>query len=193
MGTQKPVRRIIDADEAVTALERAVPGLVDIRRQEPAVFGWREVEEILGTALPADFKALAEWCPPFELDDFLTVSLPEPGEERDWARAMEKENGDWGSNCPAELRPEELLSAPLMAWADSAEGDRFFWSGLEGDPDHWPVTVWSRNGPWWHYEGGTVQFLAELCGASVEPWALPTVRPRVTGWGTEDGGWHRTV
>ncbi|WP_431678748.1 hypothetical protein [Kitasatospora sp. KL5] len=37
-GTQKPVRRILDPYEAIAALERAVPGLADRRRREPATF-----------------------------------------------------------------------------------------------------------------------------------------------------------
>ncbi|MCX4628346.1 hypothetical protein [Streptomyces sp. NBC_01443] len=60
--------------------------------------------------------------------------------------------------------------------------DKFLWSTAEGGPQEWLVTVCSRNGPWWHYAGGTAQFLAELCDGTLEPWALPRVRPVVTGW-----------
>lgn len=99
IGTQKPVRRILDPDEAIAALERVVPGLVELRRRERAVFDWHAVEERIGTALPSDFKALTEWYPAFELDDFLGLSAPLPGEEggraEGWARELEGE----GPSC----------------------------------------------------------------------------------------------
>ncbi|MCX4529926.1 MULTISPECIES: hypothetical protein [unclassified Streptomyces] len=74
IGTQKPVRRILDPGEAIAVLEAAVPGLAVLRREERGVFDWRAVEEGIGRALPSDFKTLAEWYPAFHLDDFLTVN-----------------------------------------------------------------------------------------------------------------------
>ncbi|MGW2583857.1 hypothetical protein ACWCYZ_21405 [Streptomyces virginiae] len=189
IGTQKPVRRILDPDEAIAALERAVPGLLRLRRRERAVFDWHAIEERIGTALPSDFKALTEWYPAFELDDFLGLCSPLPGEEGDWATACAREFAGEGP----ELRPDELASTVLMLWGNSKEGDEFFWSVLGDDPDHWPVTVGSHNSAWWHYEGGMVQFLAELCDKSLDPWALPTVEPELTGWGVAGGGRHTTV
>ncbi|MFI5666609.1 hypothetical protein [Streptomyces sp. NPDC051704] len=193
MGTQRPVRRIVRPDEAIALLERAVPGLAALRRQDPAVFDWRAVEAAIGTALPSDFKSLAEWYPAFELDEFLGVCTPLPGEEDGWAKgtAEEREGGD--SAYPADLRPAELASTALMSWGESTDGDQFFWSALGDDPEQWPVTVCSRNGPWWHYAGGTVQFLAELCDGTLEPWALPPVRPVITGWDAPGGGRREAV
>ncbi|MEU4356260.1 hypothetical protein [Streptomyces virginiae] len=195
IGTQKPVRRILGPAEAIAVLQRAVPGLVELRRQGPySTGGWsRRASERLCPALPSDFKALAEWYPAFELNDFLGVFTPWPGEERGWAKATDVENKGWDSDYPAELRPAELASTSLMSWGESKEGDRFFWSVLGDDPGQWPVTICSRNGPWWHYESGMVQFLAELCEGTLEPWALPPVRPEVTGWGVAGGGWRETV
>ncbi|MGE7384773.1 hypothetical protein ACQKM2_04610 [Streptomyces sp. NPDC004126] len=193
IGTQKPLHRILGPDEAIAVLEGSVPNLVELRRKQPAAFDWSAVEEGLETALPSDFKSLAEWYPAFELDDFLGVFVPWPGEENGWARATDKENKGWDSDYPAELRPPELVSVSLMSWGASKEGDQFFWSVLGDDPEHWPVTICSRNGPWWHYQGGMVQFLAELCDGTLDPWALPPVRPEVTGWGVAGGGWRETM
>ncbi|WP_405980955.1 hypothetical protein [Streptomyces sp. NBC_00158] len=39
----------------------------------------------------------------------------------------------------------------------------------------------SRNAVWWNYDGGVVQFVAELCAGKLEPWVLPRVRPTLTG------------
>lgn len=37
-----------------------------------------------------------------------------------------------------------------------------------------------RGGAWWHYAGGAVRFLAELCDGTVEPWGLRTFDTEVT-------------
>ncbi|MEW1803622.1 hypothetical protein ACIGO7_36625 [Streptomyces virginiae] len=174
----------------MTALERVVPGLAPLRRQKPADFDWRAVEDEAGRALPSDFKSLAEWYPAFGLDDFLVIMLPWPGEEAVTAEARGRRSERWDCDYPADLRPAELVSTPLIPWGDSAEGDQFFWSVLGDDPEHWLVTICSRNGPWWHYEGGMVQFLAEFCAGALEPWALPPVKPEITGWAVEGGGWR---
>lgn len=191
IGTQKPTHRVLDPGAAIAVLERAVPGLVALRRQEAAVFDWRAVEEEAGRALPGDFKSLAEWYPAFGLDDFLAVTLPWPGDEVAGAEAQGTRSERWSCDHPADLRPAELISTPLMTWGNSTEGDQFLWSVLGDDPEYWPITICSRNGAWWHYEGGMVQFLAELCDGALEPWALPPVKPEITGWAVEGGGWQQ--
>ncbi|MEU3775317.1 hypothetical protein AB0F11_19270 [Streptomyces sp. NPDC032472] len=87
-----------------------------------------------------------------------------------------------GSYADGGLVPAEVAPGSLLSWGESMEGDDFLWSTGAGGPEEWLVTVCSRNGPWWHYEGGMVQFLAELCDGTLEPWALPPVRPEVTAW-----------
>ncbi|MEW2129106.1 hypothetical protein [Streptomyces sp. NPDC005435] len=96
IGTQKPTHRIPDPAQAIATLEGVVPGLVALRREEPAVFGWEAAEVAVGTRLPSDFKALAEWYPAFELDDFLGVFVPRPGE--------------WLDLAPTVTRAEELIT-----------------------------------------------------------------------------------
>ncbi|MEU9182952.1 hypothetical protein AB0C90_40530 [Streptomyces sp. NPDC048550] len=187
IGVQRPVRRILDPDEAIAVLECAVPGLADLRRREPAVFDWTTAEDVLGTALPADFKRLCEWYPMFVLDDFMGPAFPDPGEETGWARGACEEREWWASGGYGDMCPPEVVPRSLSSWGDSQEGDRFFWTSVAEGPEHWLVTVCSRNGPWWHYEGGMVQFLAELCDGTLEPWALPTVQSKVTGWFDERG------
>lgn len=184
IGTQRPVRRVTEPEEATAALERAVPELVEHRRPVPAVLDWALLEDGLGTALPADYKYLAEWYATFALGDFLLVGLPEPGEERSWLRGV---RGDlegviqdwWDAGMSIGLRPHPAPGG-LLPWAESNEGDKFLWSATGDDPQGWLVTIASRNGGWWHYEGGAVQFLAEYCDGTLEPWALPPVGPDVT-------------
>ncbi|MFJ8443370.1 hypothetical protein [Kitasatospora griseola] len=68
----------------------------------------------------------------------------------------------------------------LLPWAASSQGDFFLWTTSPAGPEDWTVTVASRNGGWWHYTGGAVQFLADLVSGALEPWALPRVRPEIT-------------
>ncbi|ORT57157.1 hypothetical protein BKD26_26035 [Streptomyces sp. CB03238] len=182
METQSPKRRITDPAEALAALERAIPGLADHRRAEPAALDWALIEESLGTALPSDYKYLAEWYPTFAIGDYILVGLPEPGEEHQMLRDI---HSALAVLVEAWLVPElGLLPHPapggLLPWAESDESDKFMWSTAGEAPQQWRVTVASRGGAWWHYEGGTVQFLAELCEGTLEPWGLRMVDPEVT-------------
>ena len=184
IGTQAPRRRITDPGEAIAALERAVPGLVENRRSVPAAIDWALLEDGLGTVLPADYKRLAEWYSTFALGDFLLVGLPEPGEEHHHLRAIRDDLEGvlhaWAeADMSIGLRPHPAPGG-LLPWAESNEGDKFLWSTPGDDPQQRLVTIASRNGGWWHYEGGAVQFLAELCDGTLEPWALPPVAPEVT-------------
>ncbi|MFD7688118.1 SMI1/KNR4 family protein [Streptomyces sp. NPDC059781] len=179
IGTQAPARRITDPDEAIAALERAVPELLPHRRPEPAVLDWAVIEDGLGITLPSDYKRLAEWYPTFVLGDFLLVAFPDPGEEHDWLRGIRNElegtvQAWWEADMSIGLRPHPAPGG-LLPWAESNEGDKLLWTTDGTDPRQWSVTVASRNGGWWHYEGGAVQFLAEYCDGGLEPWGLPPV------------------
>ncbi|MFF5977129.1 SMI1/KNR4 family protein [Streptomyces sp. NPDC012769] len=177
ISTQTPQRRITDPEEALALLERAVPGLTDLRRPAPAVIDWAQFEENLGTRLPSDFKHLAEWYPTFDIGGFLLVQLPEPGEE---GQALQSIRHTLEVLAAAWLEPAPgLLAHPapggLLPWGESCDSDKFMWSTTGPTPQDWVVTVASRGGAWWHYGGGAVQFLAEYCTGILEPWGLPTI------------------
>ncbi|MET8568979.1 SMI1/KNR4 family protein [Streptomyces sp. NPDC004783] len=182
IDAQTPRRRITDPAEALAALERAVPNLVGIRRSVPAALDWDLVEESLGTTLPSDYKHLAEWYPTFAIGDCILVGLPEPGEEHLVHQGVQDM---LDVLVDAWLEPGLGLSAHpapggLLPWSESDEGDKFMWSTTGDSPQEWIVTVAGRGGAWWHYEGGAVQFLADLCAQSVEPWGLRLFEPEVT-------------
>ena len=46
---------------------------------------WAALDADLGTALPSDFRSLAEAYPILVVDDFLSVSVPRPRTEALWA------------------------------------------------------------------------------------------------------------
>ncbi|MEU2110201.1 SMI1/KNR4 family protein [Streptomyces sp. NPDC019507] len=182
IGAQTPTRRITDPQEALAALESAVPGLRGLRRAEPLVPDWAVLEDGLGTALPADYKHLAEWYPTFALGDFVLVALPEPGGEHHLLHGV---RGALDVLADAWLEPGRgptARPAPggLLPWAESNESDKLLWTTAGDTPQDWIVTVASRSGGWWHYAGGAVQFLAEYAGGTLEPWALPSLGPEVS-------------
>lgn len=177
VSTQAPQRRITDPEEALTLLERAVPGLTGLRRPMQAMIDWAGLEQGLGTGLPSDFKHLAEWYPTFDIGGFLLVGLPEPGEE---GRFLQGTLATLEVLSAAWLEPRlGLLAHParggLLPWGESCDSDKFMWRTTGPTPQDWVVTVASRGGAWWHYGGGAVQFLAEYCTGDLEPWGLPPI------------------
>ncbi|MEU2249339.1 SMI1/KNR4 family protein [Streptomyces sp. NPDC019224] len=183
VGTQTPARRLTDPAEAVAELERVLPGLAAHRLPTPPGVDWPRLEAALGTALPADYKLLCDRYPAFELSDFLSVGRPTPGNEVAWAEDTDDLEilAEWCEDADLTL-PLRPYPAPagLLPWASSNQGDLFLWTTGPGGPGDWTVTVASRNGAWWHYTGGAVQFLADLAGGVLEPWALPRIRPEIT-------------
>lgn len=171
IDTWTPKHRITDPAEALAALERAVPDMADHRRPTPAVLDWALLEEGLGTALPSDYKHLAEWYPAFAIGHCVLLGLPEPGAEhhvlrdiRSLLEALVEARPEPGPGVPPHPAPGGLLP-----WAESDESDTFAWRTTGGTPQEWCVTVAGHGGGWWHYEGGAVQFLAELCDGTLEP------------------------
>jgi hypothetical protein len=191
-GTQTPGRRSSDRAESIAELERVLPGLVAHRLPKMAGVDWPRLETLLGTALPADYKLLCELYPAFELSDFMSVGGPAPGAEASWVQDTHNELEIVAERCEdADLAvPMHPYPAPggLLPWATSNQGDYFLWTTGPNGPQTWTVTVASRNGVWWHYGGGAVQFVADLVSGVLEPWALPTVRPEVTWVHQPSGG-----
>ncbi|MUT88688.1 SMI1/KNR4 family protein [Streptomyces sp. Z38] len=190
-GTQAPSGcRLTDPAESVAELERVLPGLAAHRLPTPAGVDWPRLESVLGTALPADYKLLCELYPTFELSDFMCVGGPAPGAEVAWAEDTEDLEvlAEWCEDADLAV-PMRPYPAPggLLPWSSSNQGDFFLWTTSLAGPQEWTVTVASRNGAWWHYTGGAVQFLADLVSGALAPWALPTVRPEIT-WIDRPGG-----
>ncbi|MEU5308458.1 SMI1/KNR4 family protein [Streptomyces sp. NPDC021562] len=184
IGTQVPRLRLYEPVEAVAALERAVPELAGHRRSAPADINWLMVQADLGVGLPDDYKLLCELLPAFALDDFLLLGGPQPGTEAAWVQGTREELeivAEWcaEADLAVPLQPYPAAGG-LLPWAASNEGDIFLWKTGPADPRDWMVTVASRNGGWWHYAGGAVQFLADLVSGALEPWGLPSVHPAVS-------------
>jgi hypothetical protein len=184
IGTQAPPCRIQDPVEALTAFEQASSELSALRRLEPAKVDWAAVESGLGPTLPPDFKLLTELYPYLIVGDTLFVASPQPGDEQAWVEGtledleiVEEWCEDAQLDPPVRAFPAlgGLLRCGTTDW-----GDYLLWS-TKGDAAAWTITVATRGGGWWHYNGGLVQFLTGLVNGSVEQWGLHTIRPTITG------------
>jgi hypothetical protein len=159
---------IEDLEAALPAMTRwRVPGRRDV--------DWDVLEAALGTALPSDFRALAEAYPVLVVDDFLMVSAPAPGAEASWGSACREDEilqdlyamGDTKDYVPYPL------PGGLISWAESNAGDVFYWRTGPTDPDAWPVVVRTDNADWFEFPVGAVAFLAGVYGRTLDVPGMP--------------------
>ncbi|MER6146566.1 hypothetical protein [Streptomyces hirsutus] len=172
----------------VEELEAALPSMTQRRALTRRSVDWAALEADLGTALPSDFRSLAETYPVLVVDDFLVVSVPRPGAEAAWASGCRDESeilqdlyemGDTEDYVPY---PEP---GGLLCWAESNEGDGFYWRMSSPDPDAWPVVVRGANGDWSEFPVGAVEFLAGVYRRTIDvpgmPRSFPSDDPKVLG------------
>ncbi|MEW2259199.1 SMI1/KNR4 family protein [Streptomyces sp. NPDC047869] len=164
----------------IEALEAALPAMTRCRVPGGRAVDWAALEAALGTALPSDFRSLAEAYPVLVVDDFLMVSLPRPGGEVAWASASRNdeilqdlyEMGDTEDYVPFP-RP-----GGLIGWASSNSGDDFYWRTSPADPDAWPVVVRTDNADWMEFPVVAVEFLAGVYGRTIDVPGMPRNFPR---------------
>ncbi|MCX2953346.1 SMI1/KNR4 family protein [Lentzea sp. NEAU-D7] len=142
---------------------RAVLG--DVGTPAPAV-DWPAVESRLGTALPADYRVLAENYPALSIDGFMGVFhvVSEKDDESDLREFAERTLGYWRAlradlpdAVPHPLYPE---SGGLLPWGVTDNNDFLCWL-TNGEPDEWPVVVTTVH-EWWTYEGTMLSFLSGI-------------------------------
>jgi hypothetical protein len=171
----------------IEGLEAALPSMTQWRVAAGRSVDWAALEAVLGTALPSDFRSLAEAYPVLVIDDFLSVSVPRPGTEESWASQSREdeilqdlyEMGDTEDYVPY---PQ---SGGLISWGDSNSGDVLYWKTSPADPDAWPVVVRTDNAEWFEFPVGAVEFLAGVYGRTIDvpgmPRNLPRSNPQVLG------------
>ncbi|GII33850.1 SMI1/KNR4 family protein [Planotetraspora mira] len=172
----------------VEELEATLPSMTQWRAPARRSVDWAALEADLGTALPSDYRSLAEAYPPLVVDDFLFVSVPRPGAEASWASGRR-----YSSEILQDLYEigdtEDYVPYPepggLLCWAESNEGDVFYWKMNSPDPDAWPVVVRGANGDWSEFPVGAVEFLAGVYRRSIDvpgmPRSFPGDDPKVLG------------
>lgn len=137
---------------------------------------WKVVEADLGTALPADYKALADHYPGVLVDSFLAVFHPVPREGnfslREFADQtlgyLRLRREDLPHHVPYALFPEP---GGLLPWGVTDNNNFLFWL-TAGQPDEWQVVV-TDNEEWWTHRGSMRSFLAGVLRKEIRCPVLP--------------------
>ncbi|WP_405830613.1 MULTISPECIES: hypothetical protein [unclassified Streptomyces] len=146
----------VDGVVAVTGWDTARARTID----------WASVETRIGTALPGDYKQLAELFGHGAFDGYLQLHTPDARFKSDDIVLHTEWLGEWARTHRSGLwEPYEVYPAPggLLEWAGSEQADQFYWLTEGPDPDRWPILV-KEDIPdsWQRFDGTTAEFVYRL-------------------------------
>ncbi|MGW5128426.1 SMI1/KNR4 family protein [Streptomyces sp. NPDC004069] len=160
----------------------AVTGWVGDRRVR--TIDWAAVEQRLGTALPSDYKQLAEIFGHGDFDGFLSLYVPDAGVSSmdivDHAEYLARDASQEGTHL---WRPNDIYPAPggLLQWAASEQADQFYWLTEGNDPEAWPVLVQEEDpGSWRRFDCSAAEFVFRMLTERGHPYS--TARYFDTHW-----------
>ncbi|MGW0733159.1 hypothetical protein [Streptomyces sp. NPDC002851] len=127
---------------------------------------WAAVETRIGTALPSDYKRLAELFGHGAFDGYLHIHVPEAAFKSDDLVRHTEWLGQWAKAHRSGLwEPYEVYPAPggLLEWAGSEQADQFYWLTEDPDPDRWPILA-KEDIPdsWQRFDGTTAEFIYRM-------------------------------
>ncbi|WP_328926208.1 hypothetical protein OG429_17295 [Streptomyces sp. NBC_00190] len=145
---------------------------------------WEAVEARIGTALPADYKQLAELFGYGAFDGYLQLHIPDAPYRSDDIVLHTQWLGEWAASHDSGLwEPYEVYPVPggLLEWASSEQADQFFWLTEGADPDRWPILM-KEDVPdsWRRFDGTTAEFVHRLLTDRGHPFS--TARYFDTHW-----------
>lgn len=151
-------------DSSVEQLMRIMPPPVE----GGSAVDWERLEHDYGISFPSDFRDFAQVYGAGIVDDYISVSVPDPGnrfvdllqKSRDFTATLKGVQ----ETLPAQM--SHLLDSridEILMWAADEDGDLCFWTPEGRDPEHWNVGVYSRNfNDWTQYSCGFAEFLVEV-------------------------------
>ncbi|GLF97161.1 hypothetical protein [Streptomyces yaizuensis] len=163
---EDPAAAGVPADASWAGKLRAVTGWEPMG---PPTVDWDAVEAELGTALPGDYKEIADLFGEGSFDEY--VDLIVPGDPHlglvGWVRSYARHPDLW--------QPYSVHPAPggLLPWGASEQEIDFVWRTGAEDPDDWPVYVHSYD-EWQRFDCGTGEFLVRML--TDETFGFPTSR-----------------
>lgn len=145
---------------------------------------WQAVTRRLGVRLPGDYRGLVEQYGWGEFCDLLRLWTP---------FGTNRFNGiDW-QTAPAppvsardrERYPYPLHPAPggLLVWGGTIDADRLCWL-TGGEPQDWPVVVWSEDGRYETFAPGAAEFIEGWIGGRITSRVLAEMEPELAPWFT---------
>jgi hypothetical protein len=134
-------------------------------------YDWAEMEAVLGTRLPSDYKLVAESFPEGYFRMFAHVWLPDSERRLQddlVVQVMDDIRQDWAEKGPEELHfPFPAYPEPgglLLCGSLRVHGWTFWVTGA-GDPDGWPLVLAEEDlddGHWERFDGSLCEFLTEV-------------------------------
>ncbi|WP_053644856.1 hypothetical protein [Streptomyces sp. XY431] len=141
---------------------------------------WSSAETRLGTALPVDYRHLAEHFGPGIFAGFLDLALPSPPLGYEFLCLVEQVLylAELAAADPGNANlyhPHLLYPAPggLLQWAGSVQADQFYWLTEGADPNRWPVITRNEDGDSWaRFDGSTAEFVHRLITDHRHPFSV---------------------
>jgi len=195
VDTGEGVRRVVVVAERPRPVVEGLPADASWVERVVAVTGWdgggrtrtidwAAVEERLGTALPGDYKRLAEVFGEGAFDGFLSLYVPQARVRgMDFVDHAEYLAGFAASQGTAVWRPYDVHPAAggLLQWGSSEQEGQFYWLTSDRDPDTWPVLSCDDLPDSWHrFEGSAAEFVFRMLTERGHPYS--TARYFDTHW-----------
>ncbi|MFF3467116.1 hypothetical protein ACWCQN_30885 [Streptomyces sp. NPDC001984] len=171
------VRRVVLVAERAEPVVEGLPADASWVERVVAVTGWAgggrvrtidwaAVEDRLGTALPGDYKQLAEIFGDGAFDGFLSLYVPDAGvpgmDVVDHAEYLARFASREGTRL---WRPYDIHPAPggLLQWGTSVQADEFYWLTEGDDPEAWPLLA-REDIPdsWCRFDGSAAEFVFRM-------------------------------
>lgn len=148
--------------------------------QERAV-DFEMIRDDLGVDLPDDYKELTRRYSAIEIGGFLRIYSPVPGREGGYCEELREDLAILQDLCEADEEGELSggyvpfpAAGGLIPWGSSLSGDSFYWKAVNSEGFGWPVVVGTRNGDWWEYQGGLIDFVCGLVEGTIESSGIPS-------------------
>ncbi|MCM2389787.1 SMI1/KNR4 family protein [Streptomyces albipurpureus] len=136
---------------------------------------WAAAEARLGTALPSDYKWLAEMFGHGAFDEYLELFVPGACFSSRDIILNTKRSGEWARTNSGDLwEPYDVYPAPggLLEWAHSEQADQFFWLTEGLDPDRWPILATpDLPDSWVRFDGTTTEFIYRILTERQHPFS----------------------
>jgi hypothetical protein len=146
---------------------------------------WHEIEEGLGSPLPADFKQFCEVFGRGGFCDDLFVYSTDGGAALDVLGRLAQLRQLAQSLPLTRLDPYGLYVAGgngVIPWGRVTQGHSFYWLAGHDDPDKWPVMMGVETGEWERYDVSMSEFVFRVLtdknfdypfAGSIEPYYRP--------------------
>jgi hypothetical protein len=126
---------------------------------------WHEIEERLGSPLPADFKQFCEAFGRGGFCDELFVDSTDGGATLDALDGLANLRRLAESFPYARLDTYELYVAGgsgVIPWGHVAAGHSFYWLAGQDDPDEWPIMMCVETGEWERFDVSMSEFVFRM-------------------------------